>query len=140
MLNTKLRRTALVSLVVVLMLSVFAMTAFAEDVALITSANAGESVDVATAPEADAADLEVGTVVADEEVKATALKTCVNAVYHRSRFGEKSFVNTQEISRKLGIGIHIPTARAILKQAVKCTRLGKTFERKKKCIHFTVTR
>ena len=70
MLNTKLRRTALVSLVVVLMLSVFAMTAFAEDVALITSANAGESVDVATAPEADATDLEVGTVVADEEVKA----------------------------------------------------------------------
>ena len=69
MLNTKLRRTALVSLVVVLMLSVFAMTAFAEDVALITSTNAGESVDVATAPEADA-DLEVGTVVADEEVKA----------------------------------------------------------------------
>ena len=70
MLNTKLRRTALVSLVVVLMLSVFAMTAFAEDVALITSANAGESVDVATAPEADAADLEVGTVVAGEVVKA----------------------------------------------------------------------
>ena len=69
MLNTKLRRTALVSLVIVLMLSVFAMTAFAEDVALITSTNAGESVDVATAPEADA-DLLVGTVVADEEVKA----------------------------------------------------------------------
>ena len=70
MLNTKLRRTALVSLVVVLMLSVFAMTAFAEGEDLITSTNAGESVDIATAPEADVSDLEVGTAVADEEVKA----------------------------------------------------------------------
>ena len=69
MLNTKLRRTSLVALAVVLMLSVFVMTAFAEETdGLLISPNPNAN-DVLAAEDVvdDAADLEVGSDVANAE-------------------------------------------------------------------------
>ena len=76
MLNTKLRRSALVTLAIVLMLSVFAMTAFAEETeaAVLDVLNANEAVDVVAAPDA-AEDLEVGSTAADAEEKAEDVAT-----------------------------------------------------------------
>ena len=76
MLNTKLRRSALVTLAIVLMLSVFAMTAFAEETeaAVLDVLNANEAVDVVDTPDA-AEDLEVGSTAADAEEKAEDVAT-----------------------------------------------------------------
>ena len=74
MLKSKLTRTSLVALAVVLMLSIFSMTAFAEEIApndmLITSAAPGAAEDVAT--DATASD---DSAAADETVAETEVKT-----------------------------------------------------------------
>ena len=69
MLNTKLRRTSLAILAVVLMLSVFAMTAFAEEtdgLLISPNPNADEAVS-AEAPAEDGAVLDDGSDIADAE-------------------------------------------------------------------------
>ena len=74
MLKSKLTRTSLVALAVVLMLSIFSMTAFAEEIApndmLITYAAPGAAEDVAT--DATASD---DSAAADETVAETEAKT-----------------------------------------------------------------
>lgn len=65
MLNTKLRRTSLALIAVVLMLSVFAMTAFAEDEILMAGSESDQVLDV-QAPEADE-ELETGSAAAGTE-------------------------------------------------------------------------
>ena len=73
MLNTKLRRTSLAILAVVLMLSVFAMTAFAEETdGLVISPNpsADEVVSTETPDAEDEGSLEVGSDVENSETEA----------------------------------------------------------------------
>ena len=68
MLNTKLRRTSLVVLAVVLMLSVFTMTAFAEETEAVYEADVlvGEGLTAEDGVSVKEEDLEVGSSIADD--------------------------------------------------------------------------
>ena len=68
MLNTKLRRTSLVVLAVVLMLSVFTMTAFAEETEAVYEADVlvGEGLTAEDGVSVKGEDLEVGSSIADD--------------------------------------------------------------------------
>ena len=72
MLNTKLRRTSLAILAVVLMLSVFAMTAFAEENTLLISPNPNANDAVSAETSADEGTLETGIADVNEEAKTEA--------------------------------------------------------------------
>ena len=68
MLNTKLRRTSLVVLAVVLMLSVFTMTAFAEETEAVYEADVlvGDGLTAEDGVAVEGEDLEVGSSIADD--------------------------------------------------------------------------
>ena len=72
MLNTKLRRTSLVILAVVLMLSVFAMTAFAEENTLLISPNPNANEAVSADTPDDEGALEVDGIEDGSETEAAA--------------------------------------------------------------------